>query len=169
VAKGKSQVKKDLNTRDLKTAQTNLLKYVASLGNKCRSEKEEIPATSSPPKIKKPKIYEGLVYCIKDQSGRLKIGETSRHIVKRLKALQTSNPDKLEICFTIYVANRLNAERQIHHELKAFKLTGEWFNCSLNEAFCAFKKIENAKWIQNDTEYKTTTEETNKEVEDWAA
>ena len=60
-----------------------------------------------------------------DKTGMIKIGR-SKDPEKRLKQLQTGNPNKLKLiaCFK----NEGWREKQIHESLRAYRLKGEWFS-----------------------------------------
>ena len=59
-------------------------------------------------------------------AGHVKIG-IARNVKHRLDALQTANPEKLEVlAFTVVVDGR-GLERQLHRKLAPYRLNGEWF------------------------------------------
>ena len=60
-----------------------------------------------------------------DLTGMIKIGR-SRHPQKRLKQLQTGNPNKLKLIKSF--KSQGWREGLIHERLKDFRLEGEWFN-----------------------------------------
>ena len=60
-----------------------------------------------------------------DLEGKIKIGR-SIHPYKRLKQLQTGNPNKLRI---IHVFKNMGyLESSLHEQLSEFQLCGEWFS-----------------------------------------
>jgi len=66
------------------------------------------------------------VYFIADKkAGAFKIGIT-RNVNKRLKALQTASPNKLEVIEVIENATHYT-EQRLHELYKASRLNGEWF------------------------------------------
>jgi hypothetical protein len=70
----------------------------------------------------------GFVYFVAagDPIQHVKIGYTSGHPRKRLKALQTANPLKLTILG--FVLGNEAYERELHDVLREDRLSGEWFN-----------------------------------------
>jgi hypothetical protein len=64
------------------------------------------------------------LYFIHDDLNRIKIGRTSS-VNKRIRELQTANPNKLKLVFTIKYKGML--ERQLHICFSELRLTGEWF------------------------------------------
>lgn len=67
----------------------------------------------------------GVVYFVRDGAGAVKIGFTSDSPDKRLAALQTSNPNKLELVG--FFAARKCDETTIHRMFRRHRLKGEWF------------------------------------------
>ncbi len=57
----------------------------------------------------------------------IKIGWTSK-LKKRLLAIRTSNPDKVELLLTLE-GNR-TLERKMHQRFKQFRRSGEWFEAA---------------------------------------
>lgn len=68
----------------------------------------------------------GVVYFIRDGVGAVKIGFTSDSPEKRLAALQTSNPNRLELV-GFFPARKCD-ETTIHRYFRRHRLRGEWFN-----------------------------------------
>lgn len=60
----------------------------------------------------------------------------SKHPEKRLKQLQTGNPDALSLfhCEEVEVENIRRAEKNLHNLLGAQRLKGEWFELSVEDA-----------------------------------
>lgn len=95
----------------------------------------------------------GYIYVIGNDTNRQKIG-ISRDVEKRLKTLQTGNPDKLKIHYKIecpYEKTR-KLEKKIHTELNYKKLKGEWFNMTPDEAinYLEFARIT---WLDDSSIY----------------
>ena len=65
-----------------------------------------------------------------------KIGRTSNHVNLRVKQLQTSNPEQVEI---VHFKDKLNHKQSITEEVKLHKIfshcrvSGEWFSLTLHE------------------------------------
>lgn len=117
------------------------------------SEQLNYPTTferkkDNPIKQIKEKPGEGFVYCIRECGGHLKIGKTTKTPQKRLKALQTSNPKILELCFAIRHKQYGSIETQIHEALRKYRVAGEWFNCEVEKVCQHFKNISDAEWIE---------------------
>jgi predicted GIY-YIG superfamily endonuclease len=69
----------------------------------------------------------------KDSKIKVKIGVTS-NIERRIKALQTGNPNKIELLFVEYRTNPTKAERYLHKCFAKKRQEGEWFeDLTLNE------------------------------------
>ena len=69
------------------------------------------------------------VYFVRDETGAIKIGST-HNLSARLKALDASVPNGLELLGTIQTETRRDAyalEAQWHREFAAARLNGEWF------------------------------------------
>lgn len=88
----------------------------------------------------------GFVYCIAEQSGKLKVGITSRNPTDRLRALQTANPEVLEVCMAIKHRQPKLIERRLHQELEPYRLAGEWFRCSQDKVRSLFRSITDIEW-----------------------
>lgn len=81
-------------------------------------------------------IQSMFIYVIGPEVGPQKIGITN-DLKKRLKAIQTGNPDQLYIHHFEEIDTRTKVrllERKIHLELNYKKLKGEWFNLTKEEA-----------------------------------
>ncbi len=76
-----------------------------------------------------------------DLTGMIKIGR-SKYPKKRLKQLQTGNPNKLKIIATF--DNEGWKEKILHERLKNFRLEGEWFSyeCVGSIPDSIYEKIE---------------------------
>jgi len=95
------------------------------------------------------------VYIIGSESGPIKIGISDKP-EKRVKQLQTGNPNKLSLIHTEEIEDNLaeSIELEIHKNLKLKKTVGEWFNISITEAkleidFAIIKNIERLKNVRN--------------------
>ena len=76
----------------------------------------------------------------KNTEGPIKIGK-AKDPVKRLKILQTGNPEKLAIIHLVKCKSDMNAsfmEREFHRKLGRMKLNGEWFK---PHAIARFREI----------------------------
>jgi predicted GIY-YIG superfamily endonuclease len=90
------------------------------------------------------------IYIIGNKENKQKIG-FSKDVHKRLKSLQTGNPEKLTLHHYVKIPeNRVRLiEKKIHSELSYKRLSGEWFNMSPEEAklFLDFSVI---RWLEDD-------------------
>lgn len=57
--------------------------------------------------------------------GPIKIGYTASHAAKRMKQLQTGQPERLSLLGTI--PGSLDDEGSLHEELRGYRVGGEWF------------------------------------------
>lgn len=70
----------------------------------------------------------GKVYFIQaEKDGSVKIGYTA-NIERRIKALQTSTPQKLELLAAIPASMAI--EKSLHKKYKKYRISGEWFRSS---------------------------------------
>lgn len=79
------------------------------------------------------------VYIIKSEYGPVKIGITN-NVDSRLASLQTATPVPLVLEHSFQAKNARAAskvEQRAHSKLSEFRLTGEWFSCSVDEATLA--------------------------------
>lgn len=81
------------------------------------------------------------VYVIGPEKGPFKIGITN-DVDKRLRALQTANPRKLAVHFSIAAEDAAAIEKAMHAKFGDKRLQGEWFKAplrtiidALNEGF----------------------------------
>ncbi|MEU8617355.1 GIY-YIG nuclease family protein [Streptomyces sp. NPDC048623] len=74
-------------------------------------------------------------------SGRVKIG-TSVNPSKRLKELQTGNPDRLEVLWTAPGGREL--ESALHQTFNAYRIEGEWFDFGAVEPVGAIPRAVHA-------------------------
>lgn len=75
------------------------------------------------------------IYVIGNNENRQKIGFTNNPL-RRLKTLQTGNPDKLYLHHFVEIPDEKKRifERKIHSEISYKRITGEWFNISAEDA-----------------------------------
>jgi hypothetical protein len=66
-----------------------------------------------------------MIYFIKSNDGYIKIGFTENNPEQRLRALQTGNPHKLEIIYTM--SGTEDDERMLHRIFDSVRVSGEWF------------------------------------------
>lgn len=76
------------------------------------------------------------IYVIGTVSGPYKVGYSS-NVSARLKSLQTSSASPLTIFATADTLFPERHERAVHEILTEHRLSGEWFNCSLDTVFQA--------------------------------
>jgi len=91
------------------------------------------------------------LYVIGTNERYQKIG-FSANVDRRLKSLQTGNPDKLAIHHVEPVPKeqvRL-LERKIHKDLAHYRLKGEWFNLTSQEAVDLLK-FNLIRWLDDST------------------
>jgi aryl-alcohol dehydrogenase-like predicted oxidoreductase len=91
------------------------------------------------------------LYVIGTNERYQKIG-FSANVERRLKSLQTGNPDKLTIHHVEPVPKeqvRL-LERKIHKDLAHYRLKGEWFNLTSQEAVDLLK-FNLIRWLDDNT------------------
>ncbi|MDA9993289.1 GIY-YIG nuclease family protein [bacterium] len=71
------------------------------------------------------------IYCISDGKDLCKFG-FSNNPEKRLKTLQTGNPNNLQLIDTILVEEKevRNLEKTLHKEYAHKRVKGEWFNAT---------------------------------------
>lgn len=75
----------------------------------------------------------GFVYIVGPKDGPFKVGSTG-NIRKRLDALQTAHPVPLAVHAKWQHLTPRAVELEAHEILKAFRMRGEWFSCSLHQA-----------------------------------
>lgn len=78
----------------------------------------------------------GYVYLINDweRDGVFKIGVTRGNIERRMKKLQTGNPDDLVLCRWHETEHPFFVEKILHQKYNNFKVRDEWFELSNDEA-----------------------------------
>ncbi len=93
-----------------------------------------------------PKLSARYVYVIArtDRRGR-PVGPTKIGITKdprqRLRTLQTANPRPLVLCKTFRVLRAAELEREVHRRLSRFRMKGEWFALSPEQAVTAIHRV----------------------------
>lgn len=84
------------------------------------------------------------VYIIGPADGPYKVG-IAKNVAARLSALQTSTHQRLMVHAHFDAGSReaaREAEIETHRRLKPFRLSGEWFSCSLDQALSAAPQFE---------------------------
>ena len=73
---------------------------------------------------------DGYVYVICDpqNEGLFKIGVTRGDIQKRLKSLQTGNPNEIFLCKYFETDDPYFFEKQLHFKYRDYNTTGEWYD-----------------------------------------
>ena len=69
-----------------------------------------------------------MIYFIKDHTGPIKIGYTSKPIAQRLSALRTNTPNTLTVLKTMRGSQK--DEKKLHEQFAHLRLYGEWFSPS---------------------------------------
>lgn len=69
----------------------------------------------------------GTIYFVGHRD-RIKIGFTSRGLDERLRTLQISSPDRLQVFALLW--GTIAGERQLHERFAPWRLSGEWFQGS---------------------------------------
>jgi len=85
------------------------------------------------------------VYLIRGNDGKYKIG-TSKNPEKRIKPVQTGNPDQLKIIETYTSINATKIEVALHNKYSYARNVGEWFDLSISEEL---DFLENCRTIDN--------------------
>jgi predicted GIY-YIG superfamily endonuclease len=88
------------------------------------------------------------IYLLKsEENGYYKIGK-SVNPDKRVKTLQTGNPEKISLISKVEISNKFcyRVESALHSQYSYVKKNGEWFNLSLEDELL-FES--NAKRIEN--------------------
>jgi hypothetical protein len=90
------------------------------------------------------------VYVISDGNGKCKVGKANS-VMKRLKQLQTGNPNQLFVvavleCESCFDAE--SAERSAHKILEQNRVSGEWFEVSERHAENALYEAAGACGIE---------------------
>lgn len=76
------------------------------------------------------------IYIIGSNDGPYKVG-VAASVEKRLRALQTGNPQRLLIHYQIPSRDKFNpfaVEKSVHSRLSEYRMAGEWFSCSISTA-----------------------------------
>lgn len=72
------------------------------------------------------------VYLFRGNDGRYKIG-TSYHPKKRIKQIQTGNPDQVDLIHEFESINATQVETTLHNIYAYERKKGEWFDLSVYE------------------------------------
>jgi len=74
-----------------------------------------------------------LIECVNSDSVKYKIGYSKNHktLVRRLKSIQTGNPDKCTILDTFETNHKRKVEIALHRSLSQCRREGEWFDLDL--------------------------------------
>ena len=77
----------------------------------------------------------GFVYliCDPEENGKFKIGVTRGSIEKRIKSLQTGNPNEIFICKYFETDNPYFFEKQLQFKYREYKTKGERFELGSDE------------------------------------
>lgn len=73
----------------------------------------------------------GYVYLLSEWSKdelNYKIGITRGSVEKRIKSLQTGNPNEIVLVHKYQTKNYLKVEKWMHRKYAEYRLEGEWFN-----------------------------------------
>lgn len=75
------------------------------------------------------------IYMLRAGESQYKVGIAS-NVLNRLKTIQTSNPNKVEVVTTVLVEDATAVEQEIHSELRDARLDGgkEWFELTPRQA-----------------------------------
>ncbi len=103
-------------------------------------------------------MEKGFVYLINDweQDNVYKIGVTRGSIERRIKKLQTGNPDELITCRYYHTEHPFFVEKQLHKKYLDCKVRDEWFKLTDNDVFNfekTCKEIENIISIMKDNPF----------------
>ncbi len=78
----------------------------------------------------------GYVYAIRARNGGIKIGCTI-DVARRLVELNRGRRLHLVVLATAFCSDYQQAEKWVHRLLEEYRLSGEWFSCSDEEAITA--------------------------------
>lgn len=81
-----------------------------------------------------------MVYAMR-AGDRVKVGYTS-NVGSRVKSIQTSHPERVEIVWSLPCEDRVEAKRQekkIHRLCSAFHVRGEWFSSDVIDVLRSFR------------------------------
>jgi hypothetical protein len=81
-----------------------------------------------------------LIYLIKSGNGLYKVGKT-RNLAKRIRDLQTGNPNKLEIVDSFQTDDPGTVEAILHDMLSPYHVKGEWFRIPKGKEPAIFKQM----------------------------
>ena len=94
--------------------------------------------------LSKKRTKSNIVYLLKADKF-YKIGVTNSDITKRVKALQTGNPYKIEIISYIRTQKALNIEHKLHNKFCDKRMVGEWFELDVNDVVFVLEIFEKNK------------------------
>ena len=70
----------------------------------------------------------GIVYLLRDDNNKYKIGITTRKSIKRLKELQTGNSEQIKVVEEFKSKWFRKIETALHNRYNTKRLKGEWFD-----------------------------------------
>jgi hypothetical protein len=74
------------------------------------------------------KLKVGTVYLLRSgKTDYYKVGMTDQDVENRIYTMQTGNPERIEIIYTLETSMYLEIERTIHRMLSPYSYSGEWF------------------------------------------
>lgn len=90
----------------------------------------------------------GHVYFIKHNNiSPIKIGHTNdSNVMNRVNSFNTSSPYGIELLGSIQVVNPSEVEREIHEELKEYRLNGEWFDIDYEMVLVILNRYSSNGW-----------------------
>lgn len=74
----------------------------------------------------------GYIYVLKAENGLYKIGKT-KNVKKRISAIKTASPVKIEIHLLFQSSDMNKAEGMLHEMFSEFREIGEWFRIGEKE------------------------------------
>ena len=78
------------------------------------------------------------VYVIAQERGPVKVGISDKPMF-RLRSLQTGHASRLDLKHSREADNAKLVERLAHHALREKRLSGEWFDVTVDEAIAAIE------------------------------
>lgn len=98
-------------------------KYKQNRTSYCKSCLREYNRNNSNPKLPR----KGLVYCLECE-GFYKFGITRSAMKRRMKAMRTGNPFRINIVWEATSNDAAKYERMIHDQIKDNNVRGEWYD-----------------------------------------
>ena len=98
-------------------------KYKQNRTSYCKSCLREYNRNNSNPKLSR----KGLVYCLECE-GFYKFGITRSAMKRRMKAMRTGNPFRINIVWEATSNDAAKYERMIHDQIKDNNVRGEWYD-----------------------------------------